>query len=813
MNRYIFLLIFSFFAAFSIKLDAQTLKSYLVAAEKSFEEKDYGSALQYYLAANEFVDDNADLLYKSAESARMFKAYNLAETKLELLDEKQPDNQYSLLTFWLGDIKQRLGKYSEAIDQYKIFLSEHQGENDYFDKRANKEIAACEWASELIFNPSENIKISRLEGDVNSPYSDFGALEENDKFYFSSMRFTRKVDSHYPNRLISKVMKSENGESVIADSIFSDDRLLDAHLSFNSSKTRAYYTICDYTGTAQINCQIYSVEVNPDGSFGKSEKLPDFINEVNFTSTQPNIGYSKNFNKDVLYFVSDREGGKGKMDIWYSIIDKNGSYTRPQNISNINTAEDDITPNFHSPTNTLYFSSNGYLSMGGYDIFASHIETAEFETPIHQGYPMNSSYDDIYFWLSQDGKKAYFSSNREGALYLDPTTEACCYDIFKADIEPIKIDLLVYTFNKKSRAELPGTEIKLYDALTNELAAVVINETTNESKFNLINNRNYYIVASKLGYVSDTTRFNTYGITKTDTIIKKLYLQPMDLSLKVLTYDRTTLNDLNGVEIILENLTDNTVNKIIVTNELGNEFNFDIIRGNKYKITASRKGYESVSELVNTDNYGGTVIIQKLYLADLLNAYLPLIVYFDNDRPDPRSKSKVTSRTYSETYSQYIIRRDEFVQKYNKDVTDENDKEFSRIKIEEFFNKDIKEGKEKFDLFFSTLLAVLQAGHKVDIQFKGYASPRADYDYNLILANRRVKSLDNEIRSFRKGAFTKYIKKGQLKITDVSYGESLASKDISDDLLNDKMSIYSVGASKERRVEVVKISSDLIENK
>ena len=88
-----------------------------MAAEKSFEEKNYGGALQFYMAANEFEDENADLLYKSAESARMFKAYNLAETKLELLDEKQPENQYSLLTFWLGDIKQRLGKYSEAIDQ------------------------------------------------------------------------------------------------------------------------------------------------------------------------------------------------------------------------------------------------------------------------------------------------------------------------------------------------------------------------------------------------------------------------------------------------------------------------------------------------------------------------------------------------------------------------------------------------------------------------------------------------------------------------------------------------------------------------
>ena len=86
------------------------------------------------------------------------------------------------------------------------------------------------------------------------------------------------------------------------------------------------------------------------------------------------LAYSSHFNKDVLYFVSDREGGKGKMDIWYSIIDKNGSYTHPQNLVTINTAEDDITPNFHSSSNTFYFSSNGYLSMGGFDIYSSHIE-------------------------------------------------------------------------------------------------------------------------------------------------------------------------------------------------------------------------------------------------------------------------------------------------------------------------------------------------------------------------------------------------------------------------------------------------------
>ena len=812
MNRYIYFLIFSFFAFVKPELHAQTLKSYLVAAEKSFEDKDYGAALQYYLAANEFVDDDADLLYKSAESARMFKAYNLAENKLELLNEKLPDSEYSLITFWLGDIKQRLGKYSEAIDHYKIYLTEHQGENEYFVTRANKEIAACEWASELIFNPSENIEISRMEGDINSPYTDFGAMEENGNLYFSTMRFTREVDTYVPNRLISKVMKSEDGQSVIADSIFSDDKLLDAHLSFNTAKTKAYYTICDYTGAAQIGCEIYSVEVNADGSFGKVEKLPDFINVPNFTTTQPNIGYSSNFNKDVLYFVSDREGGKGKMDIWYSVIDKNGSFTRPQNLTMINTAEDDITPNFHSPTNTLYFSSNGYLSMGGFDIYSSHLESTEFETPIHQGYPLNSSYDDIYFWLSQNGMKAYFSSNREGALYLDPTTEACCYDIFKADIQPIKIDLLVYTFNKKSKAELPATEVKLYDSSSKDLVGVALNNEGNESKFNLINNRNYFIVASKPGYIADTTRFNTYGFTKTDTIIKKLYLQPMELSLQVLTYDRTTLFDLNEVELILENLTDNTINKIIVKNDLSNDFKFDIVRGHKYKISASRQGYESVSEIVNTENYGGSVIVQKLYLADHLNAYLPLIVYFDNDRPNPRSKSKLTSMNYSETFSQYIIKRDEFVKKFNKDNLDQDDYTFSKRIIEDFFNTDVKGGKEKFDMFLKTLLSVLETGHEVNIELKGYASPRADYDYNLILANRRVKSLNNEIKSFKNGTLNKYIKSGKLKLRDVSYGESTAIG-ISDDLENEKLSIYSVEASKARRVEVVKISSDLIESK
>ncbi|HEB62081.1 MAG TPA: hypothetical protein ENI82_02915 [Bacteroidetes bacterium] len=790
-------------------MKSQSMKAFLVAAEKSFENKDYGSALKYYLSANEFSEDDSDMLYKSAESARKFNAYNLAEDKYQKILDKESGEQFPLATFWLGDIKQRLGKYDEAIDLFKIYLSEHEGDDEYFTTRAKKEIEACQWALDLISNASENINIQHMDGDVNSPYSDFAGMKYKDEFYYSSMRFTKKKDSHYPNRLISKILKFQDSLSIVADSIFDDDIQMNAHLCFNRNKTKAYFTICDYEDVADIRCDLYSVDVKNDGTFGSPEKLPDFINDANATNTQPNIGYNSIIKKDILYFVSDRDGGKGKKDIYYCYIDQNGNYTRPKNLASVNTTEDDITPFYYTPTNTLYFSSNGFMNMGGYDIFASPYDQDDFGKPVHQGFPLNSSYDDIYYWRSNDGKTAYFSSNREGALYLDPETEACCYDIFKVDIKELEIDLEVLTFNKKTKEELPGAEVSLYDANTDELLDKVFAAGTNKSNFKLISGRNYYVIATRLGYEPDTTRFNTLGINKSGTITKKLYLTPKDLRLEVLTFDKSTMLELEGVEITLENLSDTSLQNIVVVNEKDNKFNFDILRGNNYKITANRKGYQSVSVVLNTNNYAGDVIVKKLYLPDLLNAYLPLVVYFDNDRPDRRSLRKVTRRTYSETYKNYMKKRGYFVKNYTKGLTDKNEIEQATKVINDFFDFEVKGGKEKLNLFMSTLLTVLRNGHSVTIQLKGYASPRADYKYNLILANRRVNSVEKELRKYENGALIPFIKNKKLKITDVSYGESLAPENISDDLKDERHSIYSVEASRERRVEVIKISTDL----
>ncbi len=794
-------------------IGAQSMKAYLVAAEKSFEQKDFGSALKYYLSANQFSEDDSDMLYKSAESARKFNAFALAENKYQAILDKESEEQFPLATFWLGDIKQRLGKYEEATDLFKIYLSEHEGDDEYFTTRAKKEIEACQWALDLIANAAENLEITHLDGDINSPYSDFGAMENGNDVFYSSMRFLKKNDTHYPERLISKILEYKDSTSIVADSIFDDDTKMNAHLAFNPEKTKAYFTICDYQDVADIRCDIYSVDIFKDGKFGTPEKLPEFINSPDATNTQPNIGFNTIIKKDVLYFVSDRAGGKGKKDIYYSIIDQKGNYTKPVNLASVNTTEDDITPFYYSPTNTLYFSSNGFMNMGGYDIFAAPYENDDFGKAVHQGYPLNSSYDDIYYWRANDGKTAYFSSNRKGALYLDPQTEACCYDIFKVEINEIDVDLQVLTFNKKTLDKLSGAEVSLYDANTNELLDKVFAAGTNESHFKLLSGKNYYVIATRIGYEPDTTRFNTLGINKSGTITKKLYLNPKDLRLEVFTYDKSTLLELTGVELILKNLSDSTIQNIVEVHDDNNKFTYKLMRGHTYLVTANRKGYQSISAKIVTDNYAGEVIIKKLYLPDLLNAYLPLVVYFDNDRPDLRSRRKVTRKTYGETYARYITQKDRFIKNYTKDLTEPFEIEQATNLIADFFDFEVKGGKEKLDLFMSTLYAVLLNGHEVKIQLKGYASPRADYKYNLILANRRVNSVEKELRKYKNGALIPFIKNKKLKITDVSYGESLAPKNISDDLNDEKHSVYSVEASRERRVEVIKISTDLNDNK
>jgi len=182
---------------------------------------------------------------------------------------------------------------------------------------------------------------------------------------------------------------------------------------------------------------------------------------------------------------------------------------------------------------------------------------------------------------------------------------------------------------------------------------------------------------------------------------------------------------------------------------------------------------------------------------------LPLALYFDNDRPNPSSLSKTTSLTYTQTYNSYYLRKGIFTLKFKK-LFNKQEQDSAVTAMDKFFEKDVKGGKEKLDLFLGILELELAKGKKYEIFLKGYASPLANSEYNYILGQRRIYSVKNEFSKYKNGKLKKYIKTGQLKVTEKSFGEATAPVNISDKV-NDIKSIYHINASKERRVEIIEI--------
>lgn len=144
-----------------------------------------------------------------------------------------------------------------------------------------------------------------------------------------------------------------------------------------------------------------------NGTWTEPVSLGAEVNDPKYTSTQPAIGLNtQKKGEEIIYFVSDREGGKGGYDIWYTSFDnRNKTYKPPVNLgSEINTSGDEVTPYVDAQTQTFYFSSDGWQGLGGLDIFKSIGGMKKWTHPVNLGYPVNSNYDDLYYVLSPSNK-------------------------------------------------------------------------------------------------------------------------------------------------------------------------------------------------------------------------------------------------------------------------------------------------------------------------------------------------------------------------------------------------------------------------
>lgn len=278
------------------------------------------------------------------------------------------------------------------------------------------------------------VTMKPLPSTVNSSFSEYaGKLLPDSTFLFTAMRNDAAEDvehffetNWYCYLYESKAMPEGRFSSVkpLPTSV-NHPKYFNSNFCISDDGQRMLLTRCVRSGEGDLQCSLWQSEMEK-GGWGKPKLLPSVINTKDYSTMQPCLVQISDY--EVLYFVSDRPGGYGDLDIWYSIY-KNGHYQEPVNLGPmVNTQGNEITPFYDKNSKMLYFSADERKGIGDYDIFCSEGALGAWKTPHHLDRPFNSVYNDFYFTVNQDGKSAFFSSNRPHDDMADEDT--CCNDIF-----------------------------------------------------------------------------------------------------------------------------------------------------------------------------------------------------------------------------------------------------------------------------------------------------------------------------------------------------------------------------------------------
>lgn len=411
---------------------AQKLKTLLADGDKAFADNDFFSAAIYYNKA--LLQDSSDIAiqYKYAEASRLNFDIDIADRWYGKVYKADPQGKlYPECVFWLAGLKKSKGKYKDAKKLFDKYAKKNKKKKDsYFVKKANQEIAACDYAQILVSTPHKEVSIIHLDSSVNSKVSEYAPIQFDSILYFSSLRNQGDRDQQHHvnyNKVYTSVQKDDRWEkSKELDSIVNRDGIHNANTAFNKDLTQAFISRCHQKNAQAFECELFSSEFK-DGHWQTLKRLPETINQKGSTNTQPAIGQMEG--EEVLFFSSDREGGQGAMDIWYSRIKGKNEYDTPVNAGKkINTIEDEITPYYHTPTNELYFSSAWHKGLGGFDVFKVQYSGNQPGDVQNLGVPVNTSYNDIYFSINNTGSAAFLSSNRPGSFFEEK--ESCCNDIY-----------------------------------------------------------------------------------------------------------------------------------------------------------------------------------------------------------------------------------------------------------------------------------------------------------------------------------------------------------------------------------------------
>lgn len=656
MRKLIFFLIF-LIPTVTFSQQEREIKNLIISGDKAFTEKNYYGAAMLYEQALSINSKMYDVIYKAAEAYRLDNDYVRAAAKYKIIVDKVPEKYPESIFYYAQMLKSNeefvsaqyyFGKYIE--------INKLASENPYL-KVAEQEIINCELAWKSYNNPN-GIIVYQADSSINTVYSEFSTAFLNDSvLLFSSIKPLNDTLKKYKSRLYSINLFSENRKAELLPEIINFPDYDIANPCFNSQGTKMYFTVSNY-----IENYTYIYEaIYENGEWKTPKKLPEKINYPEYHNTHPFLVERDN-KTDILLWSSNRPDGEGGFDIWQCEILPDGTWGIVRNIgrpiieatrfvsfmdtsSTINTSGNEITPFYDLKDSTLYFSSNRFNTIGGYDIFSTKGFFYKWGEVKNVGFPLNTAQNDFYYRKFQKQGIAFFSSNRKSSFA--ERQKSCCNDIYFHYIEK----------------EITQEDIK-------------------EQKIELLT-------------------------TKTRLLV-------------------------------------------------------------------------------------------------------PIALYFHNDIPNPNSWDTVTQLTYSQTFNDYIKMTDEYHKQFSKGLP-KAEKQAAIDSIDYFFAEYVEANYNKLLEFSALIKELVLSGQKIKVTIRGYTSPLNTVEYNNNLAKRRISSLVNFFNEYDNGFFIEYIQNGQIEYEFVAFGKTFSAGKVSDDPNDPRNSIYSPAASRERRIEIIAVSFEKVE--
>ena len=475
-------------------------QNFLSEANSAFESKAYFNAIAFYKKAymkERRNETKAYILFKTAESYRYMGDNSQAEVwYTKAIEAGYPDAKAILN---LAQSLKQQNKIDEAKAQYQKYKQLNPS-----DPSADKGLKSIEQAKEWISNPTrwkvENVVM------INTKDREFATTFADNNYrtlYFTSTRagatgggFDATIGEAYSD--VFQTTVDNNGK-------WSTPTPLDAPVTTKNNEGLTsitkkgdllFWTRCIPEKNKIVYNQLWSVPVIGDNKWGKPTKLPFNNDTAKFAS--PAISPDGKF----LVFASNLAGGKGENDLWVSKYDaESETWEEPVNLGpEINTTGNDVFP-YVRDDYTLYFSSDGHLGMGGWDIFkAEYLGDGKWGKVENMKYPINSVADDFGIIFEGTANRGYLSSNREGTKGSD--------DIWSFVLPPLLFAVDGKILDDKYKEPVPGVAILLKGS-DGSIIETKTDENgnyrfeTSESGDRLVNEATSYTVATSVG--SDVT--------------------------------------------------------------------------------------------------------------------------------------------------------------------------------------------------------------------------------------------------------------------------------------------------------------------